>query len=161
MRFLEFSLSTAYNIDLKYCNIDSSSPASPSLLYAPPSYFYGSNPLVFNRSSTSSHIYSYNDLHNYSTKLLAHRSSSTTSEVVLELPIPEEITYQKELSLSLSYCLLCLPFSVHFANLLQCKRSFHHPLCGTTSVLHITQTNKIAYPCIPYNGAEYILAARM
>jgi len=36
MRFLEFSLSATYNMDLKYCNTNSSSPDAPSLLYAPP-----------------------------------------------------------------------------------------------------------------------------
>jgi len=40
LRFLVFSLSTAYNIDLKYCNTDSSSLVAPSLLYAPPLFLW-------------------------------------------------------------------------------------------------------------------------
>ncbi len=51
--FWNFFLLTTYNVDLKCCNTNSSSLATPSLLYAPP-HFYNSDLLVLHHSSASS-----------------------------------------------------------------------------------------------------------
>jgi hypothetical protein len=81
LRFLELSLSIAHNIDLRIFNTGSPSPDDFCFLYAPSLFdFYDSDPSVLHHSSASSpHIYYYKDLHNYSAKLLAQRSSSTIS----------------------------------------------------------------------------------
>ncbi len=87
----------------------------------------------------------------WTTTLLSHRRNevlSTTSLIVWELKTKKYIP-EKTYFCSSSHCFLFLPPTVHFANLLQCNHSFHHPFFNTAPILHNTQTNKVANPCIP------------
>jgi hypothetical protein len=94
---------------------------------------------------------SYIDLNNYSAKSLAQRSSLTTSLVIWKLQQQENCIPTRTYRLSPSYCLLFLPPTIHSTNLLQCSCSLPHPSFDATPILHNTQTNKVAYPCIPCN----------
>jgi hypothetical protein len=94
-------------------------------------------------------LISYIDLNNYSLKSLAQWSSSTTSLVIWKLQQQENCIPARTSRLSLSYCLLFLLPTIHSANLLQCNCSLPHPSFGAAPILHNTQTNKVAYPCIP------------
>jgi hypothetical protein len=76
-------------------------------------------------------------------------SSSTTSLVVWKTAQQENCILERTCHLFPSYYLLFLPPTVHSTNLLQCSPSLHHPSFDATLVFHNTQTNKVAYPCIP------------
>ncbi len=89
----------------------------------------------------------------WTTILLSHRHNkvlSTTSLVVWGLKTRKYIP-KRTCLFSSSHYFLFLPPTIHFANLLQCSRSLHHPLFGAAPTLHSTQTNKVANPCIPYS----------
>jgi hypothetical protein len=136
-------------------------PHSKMLIFfnMPPS-FYGSNPLVLHHSLASTlHIYSYNDIHNYSAKLLAQRKNSTTSQVVKKQQPPTKTPTGP--LLPSSYSLLCLLHPFLPPNHLQCNSLLHHPSCHVIPILHNTQTNRIAYPRIPYSSDGEIPTARM
>jgi hypothetical protein len=60
---------------------------------------------------------------------------------------------------------LILPFMLHVPSLLpnhlQCSSLLHHPSHNAVPILHNTQINKIAYPCIPCSNDGEIPAIRM
>ncbi len=71
------------------------------------------------------------------------------------------ISHQEELPPSFSYSFLCFPSSIHSANFFQCQSSLHHPSHSAVPILHNTQTNRIAYPCIPHGSGGEIPTTRM
>ncbi len=100
----------------------------------------------------------------YTITLLSHWRSGGHQQLAkqFERYNNQKITYQKEPRLlSPSYYLLCLPSSVHSGNLFQCNHFLHHPSHNTILVLHNTQTNRIAYPCIPCSSDGHVPVTRM
>jgi len=60
---------------------------------------------------------------------------------------------------------LILPLMLHVPSLLpnhlQCSSLLHHPSHNAVPILHYTQTNRIAYPCIPCSNDGEIPTIRM
>jgi hypothetical protein len=92
---------------------------------------------------------------NYTTTQLSHwhsKNSSTTKPVVwTRRKIPKKTCHLGPPFSLLSY----LPPWIT-QTFLQCSRSLHHPSLGAAPILHNTQTNKVAYPCIPCNNDGHI-----
>ncbi len=90
----------------------------------------------------------------YTTMLLSHQHSEIHQQLAQQFKQEEKIlarTCHLALPSSLSY----LPLS-NMQTFFQCSRSLHYPSFNTTPTFHNTQTNKVAYPCIPCKNDGHI-----
>jgi hypothetical protein len=142
-----------YNIDSRCCNkkvplsqmhLDFYMPFS-SIAQTPVFFIIRQHqPLIFILTS------------NYSTILLSHWCSKIHQWPAQQFEQEENIL-ERTCHLAPPFSLLSyLPSSIT-QTFLQCSRSVHHPSLGATHVLHNTQTNKVAYPCIPCSNDGHIM----